>query len=346
MAENGNNALGNALSIANAVRGAVKTGKAIAAAAKGGAAGGAVGAAAAFAFENRRLIAAVIMGLTVILLLPAVIISMLPSLIFGGTNSSDLNNPAAVTENIQTATGVINTMFEENLKKISEEIEKDKLEGIKSEIVYPQTPETEYTAALIISQYCAAREKDYKNISLPDFERTVKTADNIYRYEKTEETRTVETAVTVVNAKKAIYVDEMWQLIGSGGNQVAAGFVLEMFKIIRGYGGSAICATQDLNDFFALDGGKYGKGIINNCKTKIILNLEDDEAERVKDIFKLSEAEIMEITHFERGSGLISTNNNNITVEFKCSELEKRLITTDRRELKQILDGEKADMRS
>lgn len=158
-----------------------------------------------------------------------------------------------------------------------------------------------------------------------------------YVWDKAKEDRT---------AEKAIYVDEMWQLIGSGGNQVAAGFVLEMFKIIRGYGGSAICATQDLNDFFALDGGKYGKGIINNCKTKIILNLEDDEAERVKDIFKLSEAEIMEITHFERGSGLISTNNNNITVEFKCSELEKRLITTDRSELKQILDGEKADMRS
>lgn len=158
-----------------------------------------------------------------------------------------------------------------------------------------------------------------------------------YVWDKAKEDRT---------AEKAIYVDEMWQLIGSGGNQVAAGFVLEMFKIIRGYGGSAICATQDLNDFFALDGGKYGKGIINNCKTKIILNLEDDEAERVKDIFKFSEAEIMEITHFERGSGLISTNNNNITVEFKCSELEKRLITTDRRELKQILDGEKADMRS
>ena len=117
MAENGSNALGNALSAANAVRGAVKTGKAIAAAAKGGAAGGAVGAAAAFAFENRRLIAAVVIGLTVILLLPAVIISMLPSLIFGGTDSPDLNNPAAVTENIQAATGVINTVFEENLKK-------------------------------------------------------------------------------------------------------------------------------------------------------------------------------------------------------------------------------------
>lgn len=156
-------------------------------------------------------------------------------------------------------------------------------------------------------------------------------------WDKAKENRTVE---------KAIYVDEMWQLIGSSGNRIAAEFVLEMFKIIRGYGGSAICGTQDLNDFFALEDGKYGKGIINNCKTKIILNLEDDEAQRVKDIFKLSEAEIMEITHFERGNGLISTNNNNITVEFKCSELEKSLITTDRRELQQILDRKKEAMQS
>lgn len=158
-----------------------------------------------------------------------------------------------------------------------------------------------------------------------------------YVWDKAKENRTVE---------KAIYVDEMWQLIGSSGNRIAAEFVLEIFKIIRGYGGSAICGTQDLNDFFALEDGKYGKGIINNCKTKIILNLEDDEAQRVKDIFKLSEAEIMEITHFERGNGLISTNNNNITVEFKCSELEKSLITTDRRELQQILDRKKEAMQS
>lgn len=56
----------------------------------------------------------------------------------------------------------------------------------------------------------------------------------------------------------------------------------------------------------------------------------------------LSEAEIMEITHFERGNGLISTNNNNVTVEIKCSQLEKELITTDRRELQELLDRSKA----
>ena len=68
-----------------------------------------------------------------------------------------------------------------------------------------------------------------------------------------------------------------------------------------------------------------------------MLDLEDEEAQRVQSILRLSEAELMEITHFERGNGLISTNNNNISVEFKCSPLEKSLITTDRRELQDLL---------
>ena len=106
--------------------------------------------------------------------------------------------------------------------------------------------------------------------------------------------------------------------------------------------GAGIFATQDLNDFFALDAGKYGKGIINNCKTKIILNMEDEEAQRVKEILHLSETEVLNITHFQRGNGLISTNNNNITVEFKASALEKELITTDRQELLEILERRKA----
>lgn len=147
-------------------------------------------------------------------------------------------------------------------------------------------------------------------------------------WDKAKEDRTKE---------KAIFIDEIWQLVGAGSNSLAAEFCLEIFKIIRGYGGAAIAATQDLNDFFSLDGGKYGKGIINNAKTKIILNLEDDEALRVQDALNLTDAEISNITRFERGNGLISTNSNHITVEFKASNLEKRLITTDRYELNQIL---------
>jgi len=150
-----------------------------------------------------------------------------------------------------------------------------------------------------------------------------------YVWDKAKEDRTKE---------KAIFIDEIWQLVGTGSNSLAAEFCLEIFKIIRGYGGAAIAATQDLNDFFALEGGKYGKGIINNAKTKIILNLEDDEAVRVQETLKLTDAEITNITRFERGNGLISTNSNHITVEFKASQLEKQLITTDRYELSKILE--------
>ena len=146
--------------------------------------------------------------------------------------------------------------------------------------------------------------------------------------------------------EKAIFIDECWQLLsgaGATGTRLAGDFVLEIFKTVRGFGGSAICASQDLNDFFNLDEGRFGKGIINNSKTKIILNLEDDEAERVQDTLHLSDAETMEVTHFERGSGLISTNNNNIMVEFKASPLEKDLITTDRRELRELLERKRQE---
>ena len=151
-------------------------------------------------------------------------------------------------------------------------------------------------------------------------------------WDKAKEDRTKE---------KAIYIDEVWQLIGAASNAMAAEFVLEIFKIIRGYGGAAIAASQDLHDFIALEGGKYGKGIINVSKTKIILNLEDDEAMLVQDTLKLTDAEISQITRFERGNGLISTNSNHITVEFKASQLEKELITTDRYELNQLAKDRK-----
>lgn len=133
--------------------------------------------------------------------------------------------------------------------------------------------------------------------------------------------------------KKAIIIDEIWELIGSKSNARAAEYTLEIFKIIRGYGGAAICATQDLNDFFALEDGKYGKGIINNCKTKIVLNLENKEARAVKELLALSEEEYKQVIRFERGHGLLSTNGNNIPIHFKASELENALITTDRAQL-------------
>ena len=136
--------------------------------------------------------------------------------------------------------------------------------------------------------------------------------------------------------RKAIFIDEIWQLIGAKGNKQAAEFCLDIFKMIRGYGGAAIAATQDLSDFFSLEGGKYGKAIVNNSKNKILLQLEPDEAEYVKDVFKLTRGEIRTISSLERGQAIIYSNSSKIPVEIYASPKEHDLITTDPKELERI----------
>ena len=136
--------------------------------------------------------------------------------------------------------------------------------------------------------------------------------------------------------KKAIFIDEAWKLIGGENCKQAAQFVLEIFKIIRGYGGSAIAATQDVNDFLKLEGGKYSKGIINNSKLKFVLQLEEEEVETLQKILKLSEEEIASVTSFGRGQCLFYAADNHVAVNIVASDAEKELITTDRAELEKI----------
>lgn len=137
--------------------------------------------------------------------------------------------------------------------------------------------------------------------------------------------------------RKAIFIDEIWQLIGVSSTRMAAEFCLEIFKVIRGFGGAAVAATQDLSDFFGLEDGKYGRAIINNSKNKIILNLEPDEARTVQETLKLTRSEVRAITQFERGEALICSNSNKVPVVIKASQTELEMITTDRAELEALL---------
>ena len=139
--------------------------------------------------------------------------------------------------------------------------------------------------------------------------------------------------------KKVIMLDELWCLIGASSNAMAADYVLEIFKIIRGYGGAAVCATQDLNDFFALEGGKYGKAIINNSRLKVILPLEEEEIGRVQEVMGLSDEEAVQISRNSRGEGLFCAGRNRISVSFHATEKEKYLITTNREDLEQRIGG-------
>ncbi len=137
--------------------------------------------------------------------------------------------------------------------------------------------------------------------------------------------------------KKAVMIDEIWKLVGTTSNRQAAEFCLTIFKTIRGFGGAAVSACQDISDYFGLEDGKYGRAIINNSKNKIILNLEQDEAKYVRDVLNLTKTELQSITRFERGEALIFSGSNKVPVVVKASKDEQEMITTDRAELAAIL---------
>lgn len=133
--------------------------------------------------------------------------------------------------------------------------------------------------------------------------------------------------------KKVIFLDELWTLIGASSNRMAADYVLEIFKVIRGYGGAAIAATQDIGDFFSLDDGKYGKGVINNSRIKFILQLEEDEAIAVQKYLSLSDEETMQIIRNQRGEALLCANRNKVCIDVKASPFLYDLLTTKRSDL-------------
>lgn len=68
--------------------------------------------------------------------------------------------------------------------------------------------------------------------------------------------------------KKAIYLDEIWRLIGVTSNKYVASFIYKIFKTIRKYGGSAVAITQDISDLFSLENRNIWKKYIKQFKYK------------------------------------------------------------------------------
>ncbi len=132
----------------------------------------------------------------------------------------------------------------------------------------------------------------------------------------------------------ALIADELWSLVGANSNPLAAGFVQEMVKTIRGLGGIAITSTQGMQDLFGLDGGKYGKGILDSSRIKLVMQMEEQEARLIQGVLNLSEDEVRQITRFRRGEGLLCIGYNHVPVQFHATEKEYNAITTSPTDLR------------
>ena len=126
----------------------------------------------------------------------------------------------------------------------------------------------------------------------------------------------------------ALIADELWSLVGAGSNPLAAAYVQEMVKTIRGLGGIAITSTQGMQDLFSLEGGKYGKGILDSSRIKFVMQMEEQEARLIQQMLNLSEEEVRQITRFRRGEGLLCIGYNHVPVAFHVTKKEYDAITT------------------
>ena len=273
MAENNNPAsepLQKSAQAASAVRGAVKTGKAIAAAAKGASAGGLYGAIAAFAWENRGLILKITIAATAVLLIPVIIICMLPSVIWGGfkdafsPNNPDvpiLNDSTVITTNLSDISSSIGTIMSEAMADMLTQIDLDfgNSSATHKEIINPYDSTTNYSTASFVSQYSASKNTDYQSVSIPDMERVLRdNKDKLYSYTKVLEsrTRTVET----------VYVDEE-----TGEEYIIETEVTEMWAVYTStYNGEEYFADQ----VFGLS--EEQKRLAEDYTSNLTLFLSDD----------------------------------------------------------------------
>ena len=132
------------------------------------------------------------------------------------------------------------------------------------------------------------------------------------------------------NEKKILYLDEVWKMINK--NEYTADFVYKLFKTIRKYGGAATAITQDISDFFMLEEGKYGKGILNNSSIKCIFQLEETDLSVLDKSILISEEERYKILNMKRGTAIIHAGRNNLMVDIISSPKEHEYVNTDIKE--------------
>ena len=126
--------------------------------------------------------------------------------------------------------------------------------------------------------------------------------------------------------KKAIYLDEIWRLIGVTSNKNVASFIYKIFKTIRKYGGSGVAITQDISDIFSLENGTYGRSILNNSSIKTFFSLEEENIKILEEYTNLSEKEKVEIKSLKRGECLMFVGDDHILTKIEASDLEKKII--------------------
>ena len=129
---------------------------------------------------------------------------------------------------------------------------------------------------------------------------------------------------------RLLVIDEAWSLLRypEGGE-----FVQDMARRARKYYLGLVTITQDVADFLR---SGYGRAVLVNAATKLLLKQDATTVDVVTDAFQLTADERQYLLGASKGEGLLFARGMRLALRVEASQLEHRLATTAPRELVEL----------
>lgn len=127
--------------------------------------------------------------------------------------------------------------------------------------------------------------------------------------------------------KRILIVDEAWILMQ---HEDSARFVYSLAKRARKYYLGLTIISQDVEDML---GSKYGRAVITNASLTMLLKQAPTAADKLSEVFNLTEGEKFLLLEADVGEGLFFAGLNHVAIKIISSFTEDKIITTDPKEL-------------
>ena len=135
--------------------------------------------------------------------------------------------------------------------------------------------------------------------------------------------------------RRMVIVDEAWVMMQ---HEDAASFLFGIAKRCRKYYTGLTTITQDVNDFM---GSRYGKPIVTNASSQLLLKQSTAAIDIVQETFFLTDQEKFLLLESNVGEGIFFAGNKHVAIKVVASYSEDQIITSDPRQLLEIEDAKR-----
>ncbi|HBI17296.1 MAG: Type IV secretory pathway VirB4 component-like protein [Candidatus Moranbacteria bacterium GW2011_GWF2_34_56] len=135
--------------------------------------------------------------------------------------------------------------------------------------------------------------------------------------------------------KRMVVVDEAWIMMQ---NEDAASFLFGIAKRCRKYYTGLTTITQDVNDFMM---SRYGKPIVTNASSQLLLKQSTAAIDIVQETFFLTDQEKFLLLESNVGEGIFFAGNKHAAIRVVASYSEDQIITSDPRQILEIEEAKR-----